>query len=580
MSKKTQIISTRLSFKDKKKGKFLILGDWCLDGTQNLQKYNLEKNRWNRRKLVEKDYKYIKKIFNILNEKIPFLMNSYHKTNYKKKFWQSLLWIWLSHYLASIYFRWKTVENIIYKNKNLSYYSRVTEKNLCCYDTLGFYDFVSSSDYYNEYLFLKIIKKFENKVLVNKVNKKIIFKDYIDKEKKYSFKIELFQKIFFYLSKILLCKGKFLNNGGFSIKNFFYLHFKKLSIPLIVEEEFKRSNKKKLFVLSESDQLKRNNLKLNILPKNNFEKFLYENIKLDIPMFFLEKFNNELNNINRKKIDPKLIISSTEHYYNEKYKTWILLKKFSSKTKISIIEHGGNHTDLNWNFGYDKVLGDEFFSWHKINNKKKLPVPKYIGFTSKISEKKNLIYCGYESLKYPSKISRSPFGLENLKSFYNMKQIKHKLDKKIYKNFFYCEKKFEDTRIENNLIKLIGEKKIKKRGSFLKELESAKLLICDYPQTTFFDCILRCPTLLIVDYKNNWQPNKDLEKIYNELKKNHILFNRIEDAIKFINLNWDNLDEWWYSNKISDVKKKLISDFNIDVSKSSLSKWEDYIGNC
>ena len=85
---------------------------------------------------------------------------------------------------------------------------------------------------------------------------------------------------------------------------------------------------------------------------------------------------------------------------------------------------------------------------------------------------------------------------------------------------------------------------------------------------------------MIVDYKNNWQPNKDLEKIYNELKKNHILFNRIEDAIKFINLNWDNLDEWWYSNKISDVKKKLISDFNIDVSKSSLSKWEDYIGNC
>ena len=73
-------------------------------------------------------------------------------------------------------------------------------------------------------------------------------------------------------------------------------------------------------------------------------------------------------------------------------------------------------------------------------------------------------------------------------------------------------------------------------------------------------------------------PNKDLEKIYNELKKNHILL-IIEDAIKFINLNWDNLDEWWYSNKISDVKK-LISDFNIDVSKSSLSKWEDYIGNC
>ncbi|MDC3085656.1 hypothetical protein OA196_02335, partial [Candidatus Pelagibacter sp.] len=135
MNKKTQIISTRLSFINKKKGKFLILGSWCLDTIQKLQKFNLEKNRWNRTKLVEKDYRYIKKILKILNEKIPFLMNSYHNTNYKKKFWQSLLWVWLSHYLASIYFRWKTVENIIYKNKNLFYYSKFTEKNLCCYDT-------------------------------------------------------------------------------------------------------------------------------------------------------------------------------------------------------------------------------------------------------------------------------------------------------------------------------------------------------------------------------------------------------------------------------------------------------------
>ena len=516
MSKKKQIICTKLSFTNNKKGRFLILGGWCLNEIKNLQKFNFEKNRLNKKKVVERDYKYIKKI--------------------------------------------------------------IKDKNLCCYDTFGFHNFVSSSDYYNEYLFSKIIKKFDHKIVVSKVNQKIIFKNYINKEKNYSFKIRLLQKIFFNLSKVIQSKGKFLINGGFSIKNFLNLHFKKFSTPLIVEEEFKESNKKRLLALSEFDQLKRKKLKLDILPKNNFEKFLFENIILDIPIFFFEAFKNELNNINKNKIDPKLIISSNEHYYNDKFKTWILLKKFSSKTKISIIEHGGNHADLNWNFGYDKILGHYFFSWHKSNNKKKLPVPKYIGLKLKNSERKNIIYCGYESTKYPSKISRSPFGIENLKSFYNLKQIKHKLDKKIYRKFFYCEKKFEDIRIEKNLIELIGEKKIKKRGSFINELETAKIAICDYPQTTFFDCILRCPTLLIVDYKNNWQPNKHLKKIYIELKKNHILYDHIEDAIKFINSNWDNLDEWWYSNKISVVKKKLMRDFNIDISKSSLSKWEEYIG--
>ena len=52
-------------------------------------------------------------------------------------------------------------------------------------------------------IFLKIIKKFENKVLVNKLIKNF-FKDYIDKEKKIRFKNRIISKNIFFIKDITL----------------------------------------------------------------------------------------------------------------------------------------------------------------------------------------------------------------------------------------------------------------------------------------------------------------------------------------------------------------------------------------
>ena len=333
-----------------------------------------------------------------------------------------------------------------------------------------------------------------------------------------------------------------------------------------------------MFCLSDKQVNKRKEFKIDINPKNNFEKFLAENISQDIPVFFLENFKKELNYLSNLNLNPKLIISSNQHYYNDKYKIWVLLKKIFSKTKISIIEHGGNHTDLNWTFGYDQKFGDDFFSWHKSKNIKNMPVPKYIGLNiKKPKQKNNLVYCGYEPPKYPSKINSSHYGLENVPSLQNLIEIKHKLNKKIYKNFFYCEKNFDDLRIKKELIDIIGRNKIKKSGTFQKQLLNSKLMICDYPQTTFFDCILRGPTVLIFDYEKNWQPEKKLIKLYNKLETSNLIFRNIDSAITFINNNWCNIYEWWASSKISDLRKEITQEFCIKTNSDGLLKWDNYI---
>tara|TARA_B100001057_G_scaffold196686_1_gene197460 strand:- start:701 stop:2458 length:1758 start_codon:yes stop_codon:yes gene_type:complete len=580
MIKKKQLISTNLSPSFKKEKDFFFLGSWCSKKFELINKKQYQTNRWNNHRIIKKDYTYLSNLFVRILDAIPNCLNKYHNLSFPKKFWQSLIWLWLTHYITSNYFRWKTVEKTIQNNKNLIYYYKINQKNLYIYNTLDFYKYISSSDYYNEFFFQRIIKKFKSKILIKKVKNKISFRSEREKLSKYNLKIKFLQKTLSIISRIFFYRANLLICGGFSFKNFLFLHFKKLFVPLIVEEEFKRPQYIELKTLSLENEKKRKEIKIKFKPKNKFESYIHENLLKDMPIFFMEKFKEELEYSEKVKINPKLIISSSEHQYNEKYKLWILIKRFFSKIKITILEHGGNHVDLNWDFEHDKIIGNKFYGWHKSKNIKKLPVPKYIGIiTKKNYNRKNLVYCGYETTKYPSKISRSSHGFENLESIKNLKEISKNLNKEIYKNFFYCEKKFEDLRIRRNLINLIGVKKIKRSGSFVKELDKAKLMICDYPQTTFFDCILRCPTILVVDYKNTWQPNDHLKKTYLELKKKGVVFNDIKDAVKFINENWDNLDEWWRSKRIVNVKKKLLKDFNIETKRKSLSKWEEYISN-
>ena len=124
---KKYLITTPLEEKiySNKKNK-ILLGDWCLDYKFFLEKTKRSKtlkNRWDNYNLRKKDYIYLKKIFFKLLNSIPNKMNIYHKTKHKKEFWKLLLWVWLSYYIPIQYFRWKTINDLIYKAKEKFVYS-------------------------------------------------------------------------------------------------------------------------------------------------------------------------------------------------------------------------------------------------------------------------------------------------------------------------------------------------------------------------------------------------------------------------------------------------------------------------
>ena len=82
--------------------------------------------------------------------------------------------------------------------------------------------------------------------------------------------------------------------------------------------------------------------------------------------------------------------------------------------------------------------------------------------------------------------------------------------------------------------------------------------------TTFFDSILSGPTVLLIE-KEYWMTNKKIEKKYELLKKNKILFYNVNDLIKHLKTIYPkNIHNWWNSKDVSSAVNQFLREFNYE----------------
>ncbi len=61
------------------------------------------------------------------------------------------------------------------------------------------------------------------------------------------------------------------------------------------------------------------------------------------------------------------------------------------------------------------------------------------------------------------------------------------------------------------------------------------------------------------------------------MEKNNMLFKDIKKATKFINNNWENINDWWSSKKIKSLRERLLNEFSIDKNEDGIKKWSRFI---
>ena len=166
----SNILNKELEYKRK-----CFLGHWCSTYSQQKKDFikgDVIQHRWRIRKNFVKDYNNIQEVYEITLMNLANILNGHFKKNYSIRFWRILIGTWLNSFV-SIYYEKNFLINKIKNKKNLLFLKYNYNLSNFIAKDYSHFNKISTTDEWQYYFFLELIKEKENNIkLISK--KKII----------------------------------------------------------------------------------------------------------------------------------------------------------------------------------------------------------------------------------------------------------------------------------------------------------------------------------------------------------------------------------------------------------------------
>lgn len=572
--------------------KNILLGHWCLAKEKKNKKNNKIINyHWSNKKKFKKDSLYIVKITNLVCKELTEKLNEIHNLKENTNYWNLIIYPWVFHYVSAMYDRWETIRIFLKLNRNKVFYSYhldIKENDLIPNNHLAFIDY-TFTDEWNHLIFLRIIK-YLNPKKINLIKKK--YKNFKGDRKLSSTpqKKNIFNYLIF-IYEFIVSKFAFRFNRiifesfSFPKKEFFKISLKNFTIPSTYKILFKD------IVLIDNLNFIKRKKKLNIFKKNfkskdKFLDFLNKSLIYDLPMSYFENFLRIKKKMSILANKKKIIFSMRSWCFNDQFKVCVaeLVKK---KSKYFICEHGGGLVGEYTHIDYLTKIANHIrydINDIQLKNKRSFILSPTISVIDKkeIETKKNnrLNITFLEGLKYSNRLNPSAKAEEGINQIEEILKFIDCLPSKIRKDTILRSKHPYSLNIKNLFIEKFGRNKFNEHTdqNFYDFAKSSKLMIVNYPQTSFSESMyLNIPTILIC-HRKFWFFKKESLKMFELLKKNKMAFENFKDAQKHIVKNWDEIYYWWNSMNIQRIRKLYLKNF-FKVEKNWFDRWSNFITN-
>ena len=362
--------------------------------------------------------------------------------------------------------------------------------------------------------------------------------------------------------------------------NFFKLCFDNILLPsknLTTFENIKLNNK--------YDNDLRKDL-IYIGKENTFESFLYQEIINHLPKTFIEFYKPLLKNKLYKNIKRKLIIGMYSIHFNDYFKIYVA-ESIEKGSKYIHSKHGAGchvpeHADTLFNHFYK--ISDKIISQLNINNKLRKEIFLPVQIFKKIKKKKSnkLLICYHGLFKYVFRPGKYNTTLEyNLKQFEQLSYSLNRLLPKIKKGLKFRNKENHNVNYEKKFANNFGLGQIEKVNSkpFRNSISESKVIICFLAQTTFTEILYNNIPVILIGNKSIFFSSPKSSEIYEKFKNSGIFFDHAKKAINFLNKNWENIDEWWFSKKTQTARDFFLRYYYKEFDKVDFNRWNNLIKN-
>ena len=326
MKKKRFIVSSSIDLLVPKTKKDLIfLGDWCFTNL-NKKKFANKKNRildyhWNNTKKLEKDYKYINKIYKILSRNLTDFLNQTHKKNFSVKYWEQIFGVWLLRFIIFVYDKYSVVKKLSKKQKYFYNFINLDDKFIP--NTSSEANYLFQNEYYNHKIFSEVLLKLRPNITF--IEKKIT-------GLKSEFSNPKINLSYILSALAFLSNFKKIKNEIFIISSYLST-FKEILLQSNLNSFPKINFCKKIekkFPIIENLRKK----KIKIKKVDNFLKLISALLIKNMPASYLEGYNFLQKKITKYNWPekPKAVLTANAHFNFDVFKFWLADKRKKYKT--------------------------------------------------------------------------------------------------------------------------------------------------------------------------------------------------------------------------------------------------------
>ena len=573
------LVPSLLKNKTFNKHNHVMLGHWCAayqPEKKKLVNYKILDHPWGNQKRFEKDYIKIQIIYEKILKKVQLILNDHFGINNSIKFWRILIGPWINAFIT-MYFEKIILLKKIKKKKKINVYKY--KKKFFIADNPGHFMFMSSTDEWQYYFFLELIKEanIKSKFLLRKRNSFIKKPIVILQTKKKTVFLHL-NKIFNFLFGFLKKKQKVVlfntylgkyRSIFFYLRNFQFLPaFNLVKLPRI-EPNFDLREK----------------LASKFSKKKSLESHLIKQILMNLPISYFENFEKIEKSIKKLNL-PKapIVIFTSNGLYIDPIESRYIAESVERGSKLILGQHGGNYVNFKQNFftEHEIKVSDYFLTWGwKKNSKKIKKFGRLLNINHVLREKEKICKNDRNTLLLVT-IGVGKY-TKNLQSFNKLAKQLYDYYYKFFPNFISAVsdkirknlvlRTYKDSQLHSETERgwnlqafLISKFKniqiSEKQTDYYPMIKKSKLTVCTYFATVFFESMsANIPTILILPYSYNIF-NNETDRIMKRLKKANIFFTDYKSAAKFINSNWNNIDSWWNNKKTQTEKNNFTKNYS------------------
>lgn len=569
-----QLIATLL---DRKfflhKKEIFLLGDWCNSDFDFLEGNAPEvlPPHWGDRNKIKKDYNYLCNVYENSLCELSSILNEYHDLNYPKSFWRIILGPWLLTYVAVIWDRYESVRLAVENNSISCVATFKSSFDLVPKDYQESMAFMTDHSW-NQATIADIVQAFYQKI-------QVIRPEEFSPEAPPIPKIQsrglgsAFNFIDGLISKIGGQQDIVIYKGYFSLKDHALLSLILKQLPRAYKEFNKRVS------IPEANLEIRNKYSSVEPSGSKFANFLKSRIIRDIPVSYLEGLPSLISEAGKINLKPKVILTANAHFGNELFKVWSAIQILNGDTKLLISDHGGSIRSEMSCFSHEEKISYRKIVWGKETQSKhvRLPAQKLSGVECRSHTGD---YCTIIGLEFPCYTYRCQSGPNSSLIIKDFQQkinfikalapnIYNKVKVKPYPNKGWnLRKKYEET---------LGKEKIEIAHNLRSSFESAKLIICTYPQTTFLEAMASGKPTILLYTREYWENEMVFEPLVEKLLEVGIIFSDSRFAAEHVNRIWSDPLKWWEDSKTTDARK-MFREFCGSYCKGEVtSKWATFL---